>query len=314
MSIIGDDDLVVKKPQQEGLDAKTIFFSLFQNKDYKLSLPEIYFIFREYIAKRSAKTPLGIIRLNKDQKLVVIGDTHGYPEMAINIIKINGFPSDNLLYLFNGDMVDRGPQSTNNLIMILALALTFPDKVYINRGNHEDFSQNLLRLLSEIPNDDSGEVYINLLNDTYVTFHYACLVNDVFITHGGIRAKFSLLDIEKAVTLPYLLRDGLMSGMTGYLDPTNTVLQILTWGRLREGNVRFTEMDIDQFITNNNLKYIIRSHGPLTKEDDGCHWTIPNKLLTIISVPKLHLNKTAGFGLLSSDGSIQLNILNELVK
>src|SRR5262249_15609033 len=46
-------------------------------------------------------------------------------------------PSPRTIYVFNGDIVDRGPASLECLLTVLALKLCHPDHVYVNRGNHE---------------------------------------------------------------------------------------------------------------------------------------------------------------------------------
>ena len=54
-----------------------------------------------------------------------------------------GQPSPNNLYLFNGDIVDKGQCSIECILLLLMYKLTYPDYVFINRGNHESAIVNV---------------------------------------------------------------------------------------------------------------------------------------------------------------------------
>jgi hypothetical protein len=51
--------------------------------------------------------------------------------------KLLGHPSQDLVYIFNGDFVDRGAWGVETLLLLLAWKLTLPDKFFMIRGNHE---------------------------------------------------------------------------------------------------------------------------------------------------------------------------------
>ena len=55
----------------------------------------------------------------------------------------NGLPSTETLYVFNGDIVDRGKNSLEVLLILLSCLLVHNDCIYINRGNHEDPLMNI---------------------------------------------------------------------------------------------------------------------------------------------------------------------------
>ena len=57
---------------------------------------------------------------------------------------MNGLPSEDNPYLFNGDFVDRGQYSIEVITTILVLVLTYPNHVFCNRGNHEDKIYNMM--------------------------------------------------------------------------------------------------------------------------------------------------------------------------
>ena len=64
------------------------------------------------------------------------GDTHGQFYDVIHLFEINGFPSDNNPYLFNGDFVDRGSFGTEVCVVsILLFVLTVLDSLQSFRTN-----------------------------------------------------------------------------------------------------------------------------------------------------------------------------------
>jgi len=77
-----------------------------------------------------------LVDITADQyhKLTVCGDTHGQYYDLLNIFHINGLPSDNNMYLFNGDFVDRGSFSAEVVIALLAFKILYPTHFFMARG------------------------------------------------------------------------------------------------------------------------------------------------------------------------------------
>jgi serine/threonine-protein phosphatase 2B catalytic subunit len=74
--------------------------------------------------------------LNLKDNITVIGDIHG---QYYDFVKMLDLLPDlsNCKYLFLGDYVDRGEFSIECLILIYCLKASYPDKVFLLRGNHE---------------------------------------------------------------------------------------------------------------------------------------------------------------------------------
>ena len=68
--------------------------------------------------------------------VTIVGDIHGQFYDLVEIFKVGGSPPD-INYLFLGDYVDRGPHSTETIILLSLLKLKHPERVTLIRGNHE---------------------------------------------------------------------------------------------------------------------------------------------------------------------------------
>lgn len=177
------------------------------------------------------------------------------------------------MYIFNGDIVDRGPASVECILFVFALKHRYPEFVIINRGNHE---------AREI-NKDMGfrrEVETRLGIETYEAFSHSFLSlpigvlarsekKHVAIVHGGIPVPD---DPSKAVTLAQL------QTLNRRVEPVrgNDFLTQLLWndpcldGESRESQrggwgCRFGPEVTSAFLRVNELHGIVRSHEEIVQ-------------------------------------------------
>ena len=118
----------------------------------------------------------------------VCGDVHGQYEDLVHILKVKGEPSETNKYLVNGDIVDRGPQSLECIVLLLAWQIAQPGSVFLNRGNHEAEAMNLKDGFHEELTRKYGDpVLFDLFQEVFSWLPAATLVDSkVFVTHGGL--------------------------------------------------------------------------------------------------------------------------------
>jgi serine/threonine-protein phosphatase 5 len=120
----------------------------------------------------------------------VCGDIHGQFYDLLNIFKLNGYPSKNNRYLFNGDFIDRGSFSVEVIITLLAWKALLPNHFFMARGNHE--SRNLNKMYGfegEVKHKYDIKTY-ELFSELFCVLPIAhCINRKIFIIHGGLFAK-----------------------------------------------------------------------------------------------------------------------------
>lgn len=66
------------------------------------------------------------ISIDELEEITVCGDVHGQYYDLMNIFKLNGNPSEENSYLFNGDFIDRGSFSVEVVTLMLAWKVCLP--------------------------------------------------------------------------------------------------------------------------------------------------------------------------------------------
>lgn len=223
------------------------------------------------------------VHIGSEDKLTIVGDIHGQLEDLLHILDEAGLPSTNNRYIFNGDFVDRGDQGVEVMILLLTLFVALPEYVTLNRGNHEDYAVCCVYGFQRECLDKYDDVTFGMFIEVFQYLPLFAIVNDaVLVLHGGLfhdrdvtlqdlneieRFSFSLGDFvtdedgepldpipkcERSQYLRQLQRDALWS------DPAPSIQGCGVSNR--GAGVAFGEDVTRQFLTNNNLKMIVRSH------------------------------------------------------
>lgn len=75
--------------------------------------------------------------VGENSTVVVVGDVHGQLHDVLFLLKDAGYPSENRVFVFNGDYVDRGAWGLETFLLLLAWKILLPNRVFLLRGNHE---------------------------------------------------------------------------------------------------------------------------------------------------------------------------------
>ena len=130
------------------------------------------------------------INIDELEEITVCGDIHGQYYDLMNIFKINGNPSEENPYLFNGDFIDRGSFSVEVIMLMLAWKVCFPQHFFMSRGNHEAKQLNkMYGFEGEVKAKYDVKTY-DLFSQLFCHLPLAHVINNkVMVCHGGLYSK-----------------------------------------------------------------------------------------------------------------------------
>uniref|UniRef100_A0A0E0IEE4 Serine/threonine-protein phosphatase n=1 Tax=Oryza nivara TaxID=4536 RepID=A0A0E0IEE4_ORYNI len=234
-----------------------------------------------------------------DQAVVVVGDVHGQLHDVIFLLRDAGFPSDDRVFVFNGDYVDRGAWGLETFLLLLAWKVLLPNSVFLLRGNHESkYCTSVYGFEQEVNFKYKGQgpqVYRKFLRCFEDLPLATIIAGCVYTAHGGIFRGTIVMPSKRtkkgkkgnkykanSSVDPTLMKlgslDELLKARRTVLDPpwegSNLIPGDVLWSdpSLEMGLSSNKERGIgllwgpditQQFLYTNNLKLIIRSHeGP----------------------------------------------------
>jgi len=215
------------------------------------------------------------------KELTVCGDVHGQYYDLLNIWEINGFPSEQNPYIFNGDFVDRGSFSVEVIVALFAWKLCYPQHMHLARGNHETRNMNKLYGFEGEVTKKYDEPLYQLFCEAFCLLPLGHVINSsIFVVHGGLFSKddVTLEDIQKVDRDREPPDEGLMTEML-WSDPQPGK------GRSpskRGVGVAFGQDVTEKFLKMNKLSMIIRSHE---MKEEGFEVEHGGKLVTVFSAP-----------------------------
>lgn len=236
-----------------------------------------------------------------------------------------GFPSaTSPNIVFNGDWVDRGKHQLETISLVYALKLAFPDKVWLNRGNHEDALQNQFQgtsgfnyVCADRLGMPRGEQIFTAFGQSFNQLPLASLIaGTIFVVHGGIGDGEWDIEYLRHVNRPIdhdaMAHDAIVYNVL-WSDPVDEdkpdSFGVHDSPRDNHSHIMKTfGADISKaFCKRNGLRMIIRSHEA-KKRGDGYEVMHDEHLVRVFSA------RDYGNGKMLNDGSIVSITVNTAAK
>jgi protein phosphatase len=293
---------------------------------------ELHYVYvnRIFEAIKNFHSPLsGVqeISIPEEKRITVIGDLHGQLQDLFTILTINGLPSEDNMYLFNGDIVDRGNNGAECLLVIFAFKLVLPERVFINRGNHESRAQNSwMGFEEEILEKYDGSAFsdpgrgrrlFELVSDAFDTLPLASIIEKkVFVVHGGLARDHGItVDHIRSIKRkrePPIDKPGLENRL--YEDllwsdprPTANYPEPLKGYKVsdRGAGIEFGPDVTNGFCMTNSVALVIRSHECVQEGYEVLHG---GRLITIFSASRYCGTQTNKGAFITFDKTMQPEI------
>lgn len=252
--------------------------------------------------------------------VTVCGDVHGQFFDLARLFDVGGDPVDTQ-YLFLGDYVDRGCFSTECIMFLFCMKLTYPKSFFMLRGNHECRQlTSFFNFKDECLYKYSQKLYDAIMN-SFDNLPLACVVNkSFFCVHGGLSPDItSVEDIKKLDRFKEIPREGSMCDLL-WSDPYEDKNESdkndkdeddsdsdefggeTTWfgyNKTRQCSYVYGVEAVKQFLELNQMTSIIRAHEA---QLDGYKMQMVNpkskipRVITIFSAPNycdVYKNKAA---------------------
>lgn len=238
--------------------------------------------------------------------ITICGDIHGQFQDLLKLFSVGG-ECPETSYLFLGDFVDRGHNSLETFLYLLALKVRHPSRITLIRGNHE--SRQITQIYGFY--DECMKKYGNanvwrFCCDIFDYLSLAAIIDSkILAVHGGLSPSLPSMDsirkIDRKREVPH---EGAMCELL-WSDPDES---ITGWSLSPRGaGFLFGQDVVSEFLHVNNLEMISRAHqlvmeGYKSIFDDQLVtvWSAPNycyRCGNVASIMKVHADLSHSFEL-----------------
>jgi serine/threonine-protein phosphatase 4 catalytic subunit len=178
--------------------------------------------------------------------------------------------------------VDRGYYSVETFLLLLALKVRYPDRMYLIRGNHESRQiTQVYGFYDECLRKYGSATVWRCCCDVFDYISLTALIDDkIFCVHGGLSPDIAQIDqiryIDRKQEVP---SEGAMCELL-WSDPDEDVD---SWGMNPRGaGFLFGRNIVDKFVHDNGIKMIARAHQLVMQ---GYKKMFDDQLVTVWSAP-----------------------------
>mmetsp|Transcript_126451 Transcript_126451/g.219235 ORF Transcript_126451/g.219235 Transcript_126451/m.219235 type:complete len:603 (+) Transcript_126451:3-1811(+) len=218
--------------------------------------------------------------LELESPLRVLGDIHGQFSDLLCMLEMGGMPPQ-ANYLLLGDYVDRGQQSLETIVLLLAIKLKYPENFFLLRGNHECASVNrTYGFYDECKRRYNLKMW-KKFTDLFNCLPVAALINSrIFCCHGGLSPELnSFKDVNRLQRPVDVPDEGLLCDLL-WADPDKN---FDGWNENDRGvSYVFGPDVVASFTKEHDLDLIVRAHQVV---EDGYEFFADRKVVTVFSAP-----------------------------
>ncbi|CAJ0600059.1 unnamed protein product [Cylicocyclus nassatus] len=239
----------------------------------------------------------------------ICGDIHGQYGDLMRIFNACGLPFKHR-YLFLGDYVDRGRHSLEVIMLLLALRIQFPRKVYLLRGNHELSNINRVygfnaEIRQRYRNLAESKALYDHFNEVFAQMPLAALVaGRILCMHGGLSPNLNSLDDIRKLKRPLRIVRGLAQDLL-WADP-ETGTKGFQQNKIRAVSHIFGEETVRDKCKQLNIDLVIRAHQVV---EFGYAFFCGRSLITVFSAARYHEELVNYAAVVKIDASLELSFV-----
>ncbi|KAJ0643740.1 Serine/threonine-protein phosphatase 5 [Helianthus annuus] len=129
------------------------------------------------------------VNVPNGKNFTVCGDVHGQFYDLLNIFELNGLPSEDNPYLFNGDFVDRGSFSVEVILTLFTFKCMSQSAIHLSCGNHESKSMNKIYGFEGEVRSKLSDKFMELFAEVFCYLPLVHAINEkIFVVHGVLLA------------------------------------------------------------------------------------------------------------------------------